>query len=114
MAPLLGQRVHLGRIRTRRWLQSLIVLALVEGVRGEILPALNVEWCLRRSVSSEIYVGAALGFQIAAQLNSYLEGPSWRGRGRYLYTNSGRALRFLDGLQHHVLELLTQGKQCTT
>ena len=77
-----------------------------------ILEALDTQWVLRRGVESEALVAVAMLSTITQRLQEESEAAPWKGKQRYLYVNSGRALKYADAAQSLLLQILQKEKEC--
>ena len=93
---------------------ALLCFCLTKGAEGAVFPELDELWGFRSGVGAEVAVGAALLTSVAKKLADIAAQPLWRGQRKFLFINSGRALRLADAMQHHLLFLHTQGVNCTT
>jgi hypothetical protein len=85
-------------------------VGLLEAVAGMpravswVHPALDQEWALRRDSPAELYLAAAMVFEVASYVNNLAGGPGWKGKSRCVHQSTGRVLRMADAVQEHLLD----------
>jgi len=77
---------------------------------GAHLSYLEGQWYMRRAVESE----AALAVMAIGALANHLAmqhwGAQWKGKNRYMYIETGRALRLADAVQSYLMQISQKGK----
>jgi hypothetical protein len=88
------------------------MLTLATECGGEVLPALNTEWTVRKSEECELMLAASMLYHIMDYLMKAALANNWHGKYRDLYNNAGRAIRLCDSLQHRCLEACKEKGNC--
>ena len=105
-----GLRCTSGRMKKRMGLLTFALCIVL--AEGKILPDLEATWAIRRGQEAEVIVLANVLVGIARQLAAAASSGHWQGKSRYLYQNTGRALKLGSAIQHHVEVMGRYKTQC--
>lgn len=80
---------------------------------GMLIDELDAMWVMRRGTEAEVLVAANLVAEMGKRVVDLVAKPGERcGDYRSIYVNAGRAILLADGIQAHVLELLSYKGGC--